>query len=332
MIPRKHKSEHTLQWKKIFADSCFGHRDFAAHDKSIANSSSALKKVDDLFPIQVTQTMMALATDPKHQGMLKQYLPNEQELITDNSFIPDPLNEVEATLLPGVIKKYAHRLLIVTTNICPIHCRYCFRKSYSYPKQNPNSHQFKQALEYCTQDKTINEVILSGGDPLSLEDKLLDHLVSSISKIPHIKTIRLHTKYPSIIPERVTPAILEIFKSSSLNIVFVFHINHPDEVSIDFCYAAKQIKNIGAHTLNQSVLLRGVNDDAAILCELSHKLFAAGVLPYYLHMLDHAVGNSHFQVTDTKADKIMLELKSKLPGYLVPKLARELPGQANKIY
>lgn len=332
MIHRKHKSEHTLQWKKIFADSCFGHIDFAAQDVDTSSSLPALKKVDDLFPIQLTQEMITLASDPRYRGMLKQYLPSEQELITDESFISDPLHEQEATLLPGVIKKYAHRLLIVTTNICPIHCRYCFRKNYSYPKENPNSHQFREALDYCTQDKTINEVILSGGDPLSLEDKLLDHLVKSISKIPHIKTIRLHTKYPSIIPERITPAFLDIFKNSSLNIVFVFHINHPDEVSANFHMVAHKIKSIGAHTLNQSVLLKGVNDDAEILRELSHKLFSAGVLPYYLHMLDHAIGNSHFQVTSTKADSIMLELKSKLPGYLVPKLAREVPGQANKTY
>jgi EF-P beta-lysylation protein EpmB len=332
MIHRKHKSEHTLQWKKLFADSCFGHRDFAAQGSSPSNSSSALEKIDNLFPIQVTQAMMAKVADPKHQAMLKQYLPDEQELITDNSFVPDPLKEDEATLLPGVIKKYAHRVLIITTNVCPIHCRYCFRKSYSYPKQNPNSHQFKQAIEYCANDKTINEVILSGGDPLSLEDNLLDHLVSSISQIPHINTIRLHTKYPSIIPERITPELLNIFKNTSLNTVFVFHINHPDEVTQSFCKAAKKIKDIGAHTLNQSVLLKGVNDDALILCELSHKLFAAGVLPYYLHMLDHALGNSHFHVSNTTANAIMLKLKSNLPGYLVPKLARELPGQANKLY
>lgn len=332
MIHRKPNSEHTLQWKKRFADSCFGYKDFSARLALPPEQLTSLQKIDEIFPIQLTRELLELAKAGKHERMLKQYLPDEQELTTEASFTHDPLDEADATFMPGVIKKYAHRLLLITTSICPVHCRYCFRKNYRYPKSHPGTHQFKEALAYIDTDDSLNEVILSGGDPLSLEDKLLDHLVKSISKTSHIKTLRLHTKYPSIIPERVTPSFLDIFTNTSLNIVFVFHINHPDEVSEGFFQASKKIREVGAHTLNQSVLLKGVNDDAMILADLSHKLFSAGVLPYYLHMLDHATGNRHFEIDQAKANKIITELKSILPGYLVPRLAREVPGQPNKIF
>ena len=222
--------------------------------------------------------------------------------------------------------------MLITNNTCPIHCRYCFRKDFPYPETNPNSHQFENALSFCEKDKSINEVILSGGDPLSLEDTVLDKLYKSLEKIPHIKTIRLHTKFPSVYPERITQEFLTTLKNCALNKVCVFHINHPDEINQQFCEVVQKIKQTNTTTFNQSVLLNNVNDNADILIELSNKLFSAGILPYYLHMLDPAKGTHHFSVSTKRAQNLMQTMKNNLPGYLVPKLAQEIPGQDSKFY
>lgn len=334
MIPCMHSSEHTLRWKKIFADSYSGPKSLATVIPDLDISPSDLAAINELFTIQITSNLLKQYADenPNQHPVLRQYLPNAQELVEIAECSNDPVGDVSATAIPGVIKKYANRLLIVTTNICPIHCRYCFRKDFPYPQENPNSHRFKNALQYCANDTTIDEVILSGGDPLSLEDDMLEHLISTIGKISHIKTIRLHTKFPSIIPERVTPNLLASLAKSKLNKVCVFHINHPDEITNGFCEVVQKIKNTNTITLNQSVLLKGVNDSSEILIKLSRQLFTAGILPYYLHMLDSARGTSHFHVSPQQAGKIMQQLKNQLPGYLVPKLAKEIAGHSSKIY
>lgn len=332
MIPRKHTSEHTLHWKKEFADSIFGHQALSTALPQLKFDAIDLAKVDALFPIQVPRSLLSHKQNSHNNNLLRQYLPDPKELINEHNTFDDPVGDIQATQLTGVIKKYAHRVLIVTSNICPVHCRYCFRKNYPYPKENPNSHLFQDALEFCRNDTSINEVILSGGDPLSLEDELIEHLFSSIEKIAHIKTIRLHTKFPSVMPKRITPYLLSILKNSELNKVCVFHINHPDEITDEFCEAVLKIKNTNTITLNQSVLLKRVNDNADILAKLSHKLFNTGVLPYYLHQLDKAKGTSHFEVSTEKTIEIMQQLKHQLPGYLVPKLAKEIAGQASKMY
>ena len=334
MIPCMHSSEHTLRWKKIFADSYFGPKTLIEAIPDLDISASDLTAINDLFGIQITSKLLKQYANksPNVHPVLRQYFPNTLELVGNEDCSIDPVGEQHATTAPGVIKKYANRLLIVTTNVCPIHCRYCFRKDFPYPEENPNSHQFKNALQYCTNDKSINEVILSGGDPLSLEDELLDHLISKIGNISHVKTIRLHTKFPSIIPERVTPKLLATLTKSKLHKVCVFHINHPDEINDEFCEVAQKIKNTNTITLNQSVLLKGVNDNPEILINLSRQLFATGILPYYLHMLDPAKGTSHFRVSTQEARDIMEQLMNQLPGYLVPKLAKEIAGRPSKYY
>ena len=334
MIPCNNSSEHTLRWKKIFADSIFGHNALSVTLPELDIDEDDLAKIDKLFPIQVAQSTLKHKSDSNinDNPILRQYLPSKLELVNADGYVSDPVGDVIATELPGVIKKYANRVLIIASNTCPIHCRYCFRKNFPYPKENPNTHRFQYALDYCAKDTTINEVILSGGDPLSLEDELIDYLFSAISKIPHITTIRLHTKFPSVIPQRITPELLSTFAESKLNKVCVFHINRPEEITREFCDVVKKIKNTNTITLNQSVLLNGINNCANVLVELSHKLFDAGILPYYLHMLDKVEGTSHFHVTAQQAAAIMQKMKEQLPGYLVPKLAREISGQSSKIY
>ena len=332
MIPRKPTSEHTLRWKKEFAASVFGQQALTEVLPQLDISIEDLRKIDKIFPIQIPSRLIAQNLGKRQQALLRQYLPNSQELIDSQDDSNDPVGDINATQISGVIKKYAHRVLLVASSTCPVHCRYCFRKNYPYPKDNPNTHQFEDALNFCRNDETINEVILSGGDPLSLEDELLEYLFNSFNNIAHIKTIRLHTKFPSMIPKRVTPHFLSVLTNSNLNKVCVFHINHPDEINAEFCDAVLAIKNTDTVTLNQSVLLSGVNDSAEILIELSHELFNAGILPYYLHRLDHAKGTRHFRVSSEKTAHIMQQLKYQLPGYLVPKLATEIAGHASKLY
>ena len=332
MIPRKPTPEHTLHWKKEFAASIFGYRALSAALPHLEISIEELEKIDRLFPIQIPARLIEQKTGSNQDALMRQYLPSSQELIDLPELSNDPVGDLSATVIEGVIKKYAHRVLIVTSNICPIHCRYCFRKNYPYAKENPNTHRFEDALEFCRSDSSISEVILSGGDPLSLEDELLAYLFDTINKIPHIKTIRLHTKFPSVIPKRITPQFLSILANTNIHKVCVFHINHPDEISSAFCDAVLNIKRTDTVTLNQSVLLKGVNDDAECLSELSRRLFDAGILPYYLHRLDQAKGTSHFKVSATKTAQIMQQLKNNLPGYLVPKLATEIAGHPSKLY
>ncbi len=334
MIPRKHTSEHTLHWKKTFARSIVDHETLSTAIPQPHIDKDKLTEIAQSFAIQIPHHVIEQFSDsnPIKNPVLRQYLPSLEELNNTQGYTSNPVGDIEATQTPGVIKKYANRVLLITSNTCPIHCRYCFRRNFIYPKANPNTHRFQNALEYCSRDTTIKEVILSGGDPLTLEDELIDYLFTALAKIPHIKTVRIHTKYPSIIPERVTPALLSTLKNSKLNKVCVFHINHPDEITKAFCDKVRKIKNTETITLNQSVLLYGVNNDSKVLAELSQKLFDAGVLPYYLHMLDQAKGTSHFHVSECDAEKIMEQLKTQLPGYLVPKLAREIAGYTSKFY
>ncbi len=330
MITCKPSSEHPLHWKKLFAKSYIGAKEFSHLTENSLISDTELDKINSLFPIQISREY--LENHPISGPVLRQYLPDAQELLQHSDDSIDPVGDNIAALQPGVIKKYKHRVLLITNNTCPIHCRYCFRKDFSYPASHPRSHQFKDALAYCSQDDSIHEVILSGGDPLSLEDDLLSHLFRALEKIPHIRTLRLHTKFPSVFPQRITPDLLTSLTECTLNKVIVFHINHPDEINESFCDVVQKIKRTNTTTLNQSVLLKNVNDDSKVLIDLSHKLFSTGILPYYLHKLDSARGTHHFRVSEQKADQIMQQMKVSLPGYLVPKLAREIAGQESKSY
>lgn len=330
MIQCKPGSEHPLHWKKIFSKSYVGIKSIHSKCEELNLNPINLSKINALFPIQLTQQLL---NDHSTDGpVLKQYLPSEEELYNPTTASNNPVGDIEATQLPGVIKKYRHRVLLIASSTCPVHCRYCFRKDFPYPATSPNIHHFEQALNFCIEDTSINEVILSGGDPLSLDDSLLAYLFASLEKIPHIKTIRLHTKFPSIFPQRITAELLEILKVTNLNKVCVLHINHPDEITSELRTAAKAIKQTNTALLNQAVLLNQVNNNADTLIGLSRKLFDIGVMPYYLHMLDKANGTHHFQVSRTEAEFLIRQLQSELPGYLVPKLAQEIPGEDSKIY
>ena len=294
-------------------------------------SLPALKGAHGAFPIKVTDYWLRLIErgnldDP----LLRQILPDAAELIEVDGYIADPVDDDAAYRGNGVIQKYQGRALLITTGACAIHCRYCFRRHYPYDENSSLKH-LSDAINLLANDTTISEVILSGGDPLSLSDRRLSELFDKLEAIPHIKRIRLHTRTPVALPQRITDGLVERLSSSSKSTCIVLHANHPNEITQELATALASLKNSGISLLNQSVLLKEINDSSAILFELSEKLFSIGVLPYYCHLLDPVQGAAHFDVEKLAAEKIEAELKAMLPGYLVPKFVREVSHASSKI-
>jgi EF-P beta-lysylation protein EpmB len=263
--------------------------------------------------------------------LLRQVLPARDELVAVPGFAPDPVGEEAALRAPGLLHKYRGRALLVTTGACAIHCRYCFRRHFPYGAENPAREEWRGALEVLAADDTIHEVILSGGDPLLLEDGRLEQLVRRLEALPHLRRLRIHTRVPVVLPERVDAPLLAWLGATRLQKVVVIHANHPREVDDSVAAALERLRGAGATLLNQAVLLRGVNDHAPTLARLSEALFALGVLPYYLHLLDRVSGAAHFEVPEEEALRLLRELRAALPGYLVPRLVREIAGRPFKV-
>ncbi len=268
--------------------------------------------------------------DP-NDPLLRQVLPIGAELVSPPEFTADPLGEREALRAPGLLQKYRGRALLIATSACAVHCRYCFRREFPYSEQTTDSSRWSEALNEIASDPSIEEVILSGGDPLSLSDFRLASLTDALQRIPHVRRLRVHTRQPVVLPSRVDAGLTQWLGELRLPVVFVLHINHPNEIDAEVLAACARLRDCGITLLNQTVLLRGVNDDAEVLAELSRRLFEAGVLPYYLHVLDRVRGVAHFEVPEQQARLIAGELAAKLPGYLVPRLAREVHGAPAKV-
>jgi len=263
--------------------------------------------------------------------LLRQVLPLAAEADATPGYIADPLGEATARRAPGLLQKYRGRALLITTSACAVHCRYCFRREFPYSEQSGDGPRFREALQEIARDASLEEIILSGGDPLSLSDARLAMLTNELAAIPHIKRLRVHTRQPIVLPARVDAGLSSWLRALPWPIVFVLHANHPNEIDAEVRSACAQLRALGVTLLNQTVLLRGVNDDADVLAELSRSLFEAGVLPYYLHMLDRVTGTAHFDVPETRARQLAGELTARLPGYLVPRLVREVEGAASKV-
>lgn len=268
-------------------------------------------------------------SDPA-DALLRQILPLGAELDEASGFTVDPLEEDRATLSPGLLQKYHGRALLVTTGACAIHCRYCFRRHFPYSITPRSTAAWQPALEHLAADTTIHEVILSGGDPLTLVDRLLGQLVEELEQISHLKRLRIHTRVPVIIPQRVTDELLARLQATRLTPVFVVHVNHPQEIDASVAAAFGRVVDAGVPVLNQAVLLAGVNDDADTLTELCERLVNLRVMPYYLHLLDRVAGTAHFEVPESRGREIVEQLTARLPGYAVPRLTRETPGEASK--
>ncbi|MCC7462479.1 MAG: EF-P beta-lysylation protein EpmB [Gammaproteobacteria bacterium] len=261
--------------------------------------------------------------------LLLQVLPRGAELLEAAGFSADPLGEAAAHGIPGLLHKYHGRALLVTTGACGVQCRYCFRREFPYD-EIATGNRWGAALTAIAADSSIEEVILSGGDPLSLSDARLHELAARLATIPHLRRLRLHTRQPIVLPERIDEGLLSWIGALRWPLVMVLHANHANEIDSTVAAALAALRARGVTLLNQSVLLAGVNDSAATLAALSMRLFDCGVLPYYLHLLDRVRGTSHFEVADARARTIMGELAALLPGYLVPRLAREVPGAPAK--
>ena len=259
--------------------------------------------------------------------ILKQFLPTVDETKSTDDFILDPVGDGCFQKTPKLLQKYQGRVLLVCTSACAMHCRYCFRQNYDYQYIDKS---FDREIEIIAQDATLNEVILSGGDPLSLSDEILEDLLTQLSAIPHIKIVRFHTRFPIGIPERINDSFLNILRQCSKKIWFTVHINHPRELDPEVIDSLDQIQKLGIVILNQAVLLKGVNDDIETQKELCLTLVENGIVPYYLHQLDRVKGAMHFEADIASALAMLKELEAQLPGYAIPKYVQEIEGKPNK--
>jgi len=262
--------------------------------------------------------------------LLKQILPIAAENNQVEGFMSDPVGDLNAVVSNGVLQKYQGRVLLITTGACAVHCRYCFRRHFPYAESTPDKKHWQNTLNEISKDKTIHEVILSGGDPLMLSDQRLAMMCAEIAAIPHVKTLRFHTRLPVILPDRINPSFFEWLDTLKLNKVMVIHANHANEIDDQTGRVLNRLADHGITVLNQSVLLREINDDVESLVNLSHRLFEFKVLPYYLHLLDKVQGAAHFEVEKKQAIRLVKAIKQQLPGYLVPKLVKEVSGERSK--
>ncbi len=282
------------------------------------------------FPLLVPRSFVARMRkgDPR-DPLLAQILPVLRERLDVPGFSRDPLDE-NGLARQGVLRKYAGRALLIATAACPVHCRYCFRRHFPYADQLAAKDRWAPALMELRRFPDVKEIILSGGDPLSLANRRLAELLQEIEKLRQVDTLRIHTRFPIILPERVDRALLQLLSETRLSVVLVTHSNHANELDGSVRAALRSLAGSGTRLLNQSVLLRGINDDADRLEALSRALFECGVLPYYLHLLDPVAGAAHFDVALARGREVVAELRHRLPGYLVPRLVCEKPGELSK--
>lgn len=284
------------------------------------------------FPLRVPRGFIARMQkgDPA-DPLLRQVLPLGEELESHAGFSTDPVGDMASRTAPGVLHKYRGRVLFITTGACGVHCRYCFRRHFPYADEHARPGHWRAALEYLRSHGDVSEVILSGGDPLSLSDQALAELAGELERIPHLRRLRIHTRQPVVLPSRVDDALLAWLSGGRLQRIVVLHINHAREIDSEVRAACAKLRQAGALLFNQSVLLRGVNDSVAALTDLSEALLAAGITPYYLHLLDRVQGAAHFDVPEAQARRLVRGLRAHLPGYLVPRLVREVEGAASKL-
>ena len=318
-------------WQSQLAASSWTLSALCAHlelDPAQCVSPESLAAADE-FMIRAPHAFLSrIEKGNPNDPLLKQILPTAEEQVSSPHYVKDPLNEAAYRSARGIIHKYRHRVLLTLSGACAIACRYCFRRHYPYQSEVPSQAQWQQALDYLQAHPDIQEVILSGGDPLMWKDKRLAQLFEALSEIPHLRRLRIHTRLPVVLPDRITPTLMSLLEATRFDVVLVSHINHPAEIDQAVIEAFRALR--GVHLLNQSVLLKGVNDQVDTLCALSHRLFAAGILPYYLHLLDPVAGSGHFFVSEENAVALMRELCDQLPGYLVPRLAQEVTGAGSK--
>lgn len=329
MIPRTLDAVEVPSWKEILSNAISSPKILSEY-LNIPLSSISDPANEDFKLFVPEPYLQRIEKENVDDPLLKQILPAHQETLSSQGYSKDPLSEESYNAIPGLIHKYKSRVLLVSGATCAINCRYCFRRHFPYSENRLSKEQWSQSIDYIYQHPELNEVILSGGDPLVNNDKQLQWLTSKLCDIPHIKRLRIHTRLPVVIPQRVDDSLLRWLSALPLQKVMVLHINHPNELDNEVREAIQKIKATGTLILNQSVLLAGINDNAEILSRLSESLFDAGAMPYYLHRLDKIEGAAHFDLPQARIKEIYTHLLAMLPGYLVPKLVAEIPHRASK--
>lgn len=318
--------EGPAAWKKILRTNFVDPKalaDFLELDELQRQQLAASPKFVLNLPRRLAQKIeKKTLEDP----LLKQFLPTIEENQRSQNFVNDPVGDQLCRLAKKLLHKYEGRMLLVCTSACAMHCRYCFRQNFDYAV----APAFEQELRIIREETSINEVILSGGDPLSLDDRILQELLTGLASIPHIKKVRFHTRFPIGIPERIDASFLHLLEAIPLQFWFVIHANHPRELDSDVLTALKSVQKRGIPILNQFVLLRGINDNVEVLTELCTLLADHGIMGYYMHQLDRVQGAAHFEVPEERGVQLIAELTKRLPGYAVPRYVKEEAGMASK--
>ncbi|MGV6816477.1 MAG: EF-P beta-lysylation protein EpmB [Thiotrichales bacterium] len=332
MITRIPVREETSTWQQQLAlaitdpEILFSRLDLDRSDLAAAHLA------DRNFKLKVTASYLGrMERGNPGDPLLLQILPDSHELEPQPSgYSNDPVADLEATRATGLIHKYHGRVLLIAAGSCAINCRYCFRRHFPYADSTAARQNWAPALEYLAANDSVNEVILSGGDPLVLSDEKLLHLLDELEAIPHLSRLRIHSRLPIVLPARLTQGLLARLQRSRLDAVLVVHANHPQEIDDEVSQTLQHARSYGLTLLNQAVLLRGINDSAEILANLSEKIFTAGALPYYLNLLDKVQGAAHFEVPKEEALAIYRDLSEMLPGYLLPRLVQDEAGAKSK--
>lgn len=332
-IPAKRACKKSVQWKQELAEAIedpIKLLRFVGLQDDADRLQQAIS-AQQLFKLRVTKSFARrIERGNPLDPLLLQVLPLGAEHQSAEGFSADPVGDLHAQKQPGLLHKYHGRVLLIATGSCAINCRYCFRREYPYSEASATQSQWQESLGYISADDTITEAILSGGDPLMLSDKRLDKLINHLEAIPHLKRLRIHSRLPVVLPSRITDELVQRLSHSRLQVVMVIHSNHAQELDQEVAEAIDKLKQAQITCLNQAVLLKDINDSLSALSDLSERLFEIGVLPYYLHLLDKVNGAAHFDVAEPKAIQLVSQLQAELPGYLVPKLVREIAGQPNK--
>lgn len=322
----RHEADWRALWREAITDA-----GELLRAVGLEHLSDRLPAADAGFALRVPRGFVArMRPGDPHDPLLLQVLPQLAELDEVSGFVADAVGDLAAREAPGVLHKYQGRALLIASGSCAINCRYCFRRHFPYGEEIAAAGQWRRALAHLRADPSIDELILSGGDPLALATPKLAELTRGLAELPGVIRLRIHTRLPVVLPERIDPALLDWLAGLPLQKVIVLHANHANEWDASVDTACAALRETGATLLNQSVLLRGINDDAVALAALSERLFAAGVLPYYLHQLDRVQGAAHFEVDDARALGLLEAMRRRLPGYLVPRLVREVAGDGSK--
>ena len=328
--PHSRLSSPAPGWRELWRDAITDARELL-QAVGLDDRTDLLPRDDAGFAVRVPRGFVARMrrhdpTDP----LLLQVLPQRAEHDRVEGFTTDAVGDMASKAGHGLLHKYDGRALLIASGSCAVNCRYCFRRHFPYGEEIAAASQWRDALAHVKADPSIRELILSGGDPLALATHKLEELTLGLAELPHVIRLRIHTRLPVVLPERIDDAFVTWLAALPLQKVVVLHANHANELDASVDAACTRLRDAGAMLLNQSVLLRGVNDNADALTDLSERLFAAGVLPYYLHQLDRVQGAAHFEVNDAHALALMEALRARLPGYLVPRLVREVGGDASK--